>query len=122
MVNPSGKFRNLVFSHHSVHHQLRITGNRHQRGFQFVRNIGRKFSSHCLSLLQLLQLRRDLFILLVYPYKKGTQLLISYIFQRVLQIQLINGRDQLLCLSLNQEKFQGQNPQHKNPQQRKAGK
>ena len=42
MINPSGKFLDMICRNHSVHHQLRISGNGHQRCFQLMGYIGRK--------------------------------------------------------------------------------
>ena len=57
-MNAAGELANVIHArNHAVLHHLRITGNRRQRCFQFVRNIGRKLLSAalCHALLGLIQ-------------------------------------------------------------------
>ena len=71
MINPSGKFLYMICRNHSVHHQLRISGNGHQRRFQLMGYIGRKFFPDFFGLFQLFYLLPDLTVLLIHPHKKG---------------------------------------------------
>ena len=77
-----------------------IAGNGHQRSFQLMGDIGGKFLSHGICIFQFLHLLGDLFILIVHTHKKRAQLLIAHILQRMLQIQFVNGLDELFCSSL----------------------
>ena len=93
MVDPSGKLLYLVSRNHPVHHQLRITGDRHQRCLKLVRNIRRKFPADSLCLLELFHLFRDLVVLLIYTLQKRSQFLIADFSKRMFQIQCIDRLD-----------------------------
>ena len=116
MVDPSGKFLYMICRNHAVHHKLRITGNGHQRGLQLMGNICRKFLPDFLCLLQFFYLLPDLPVLFIHPHKKGTQLLIAHIVQRMLQIQIVDRTDQLSGLSLRKNKLQDQYQEHQKSQ------
>ena len=79
-------------------------------------NICRKFLPDFLCLLQFFYLLPDLSVLFIHPHKKGTQLLITHIVQRMLQIQLVDRTDQLSGLSLCKNKLQDQYQEHQKSQ------
>ena len=83
-------------------------------------NICRKFLPDLLCLLQFFYLLPDLPVLFIHPHKKGTQLLIAHIVQRMLQIQIVDRTDQLSGLSLCKNKLQDQYQEHQKSQHSKT--
>ena len=103
MIDTAGKLCHILRSHHAVLHDLRITGNGHQRCFKFMGHIRRKLPSQFSSVLQFFHLIPDLPILLIHPHKKRAEFLIFHFFQWLLQIKLIDGLDQSLHLKIHKK-------------------